>query len=48
MTSLVFQRAIELSQMGKDSGKRNLVCKNIRIYHECEDGIEKLVTRITD
>ena len=22
--------------------------KNIRIYHECEDGIEKSVPRITD
>ena len=26
----------------------NVVCKNIRIHHECEDGIEKSSTRITN
>ena len=33
--------------MGKKRGNPDLVCKNIRIYHECESKIEKSVPRIT-
>ena len=39
---------IELSHMDKKHRNPNLVCENIRIYHECEDEIEKSVARITD
>ena len=38
----------ELSHMGKKHGNPDLVCENIRIYHECEDDIKKSVLRITD
>ena len=37
---------IEFSQMSKIGGNPDLVCKNIRIYHECEGRIEKSVSRI--
>ena len=37
----------EFSHMGKNSGNPDLVCKNIRIYHECEGRIDKSVPRIT-
>ena len=43
--ALVYE--IEFSHMGKNSGNPHLVCKNIRIYHECEGRIEKSVPRIT-
>ena len=35
--------------MGKhDKGFQKLFYDNIRIYHECEGGIEKIVPRVTD
>ena len=30
----------ELSHMGKNNRNPDLVCGNIRKYHECEEGIE--------
>ena len=37
----------EISDPGKSIGLPHLVCKNIRIYHECEVLIEKSVPRVT-
>ena len=36
----------EISHMGKSNRNVDLVCENIRIYHECEGMVEKSVPRI--